>query len=219
MRKNKKMIALFSAVLLAFQALPISADATHYETISAFSLPDWIPTSFAETLKFQNTYGDTHVEDDIICLIKRKSKTDKYGHSINDEDYCYWYDTKINDDLVSELPVSEAVVFDVDENPVAYQVNEAFDVYTETFSFEMPSEDDTNYEQICEELGIPSNSRFTPYAYWNYEVVVVIPHQLGTYDVTFLQGDDTDRAYPSTSYSFEVAESVTGENPIVETDW
>ncbi|MEE5993225.1 MAG: dockerin type I repeat-containing protein [Oscillospiraceae bacterium] len=225
MRKNKKMIALFSAVLLVFQALPISADATHYETISAFSMPDWIPKSFSETMKFRNTYGYTHVEDDMICLVRTKSKTDKYGHSINDEDYCYWYDTKINDDLVSELPVSEAVVFDVDEKPVAVYQNKAFDVYTETFSFEMPLEDDPNYEQICEDLGIPAdykNNHFYESIIsdnYDYEVTLIVPHELGTYDVTFLKGDDTDRAYPSTSYSFEVAESVTGEDPIIETDW
>ena len=42
---------------------------------------------------------------------------------------------------------------------------------------------------------------------------------MGTYDVTFLKGDDTDRAYPSINYFFEFAESVTGEDPIIETDW
>ncbi len=202
MRKNKKMIALFSAVLLAFQALPISADATHYETISAFSMPDWIPKSFSETMKFENTYGNTHIEDDMICLIKKKDNSGKYH-----------YDTKINDSLVSELPIAEPVVFDIEEGATVYSVNEKFDVYTETFSFEMPSEDDPNYKQICEELGIPSDYRFTPYVNWDYEVVVLIPHELGTYDVTFLEGDDTDRAYPSINYSFEFAESIT------ETDW
>ena len=202
MRKNKKMIALFSAVLLAFQALPISADATHYETISAFSMPDWIPKSFSETMKFENTYGNTHIEDDMICLIKKKDNSGKYH-----------YDTKINDSLVSELPIAEPVVFDIEEGATVYSVNEKFDVYTETFSFEMPSEDDPNYKQICEELGIPSDYRFTPYVNWDYEVVVLIPHELGTYDVTFLKGDDTDRAYPSINYSFEFAESIT------ETDW
>ncbi|HAJ98058.1 MAG TPA: hypothetical protein DCO72_10025, partial [Ruminococcus sp.] len=169
MRKNKKMIALFSAVLLAFQALPISADATHYETISAFSMPDWIPKSFSETMKFENTYGNTHIEDDMICLIKKKDNSGKYH-----------YDTKINDSLVSELPIAEPVVFDIEEGATVYSVNEKFDVYTETFSFEMPSEDDPNYKQICEELGIPSDYRFTPYVNWDYEVVVLIPHELGT---------------------------------------
>ena len=223
MRKNKKMIALFSAVLLAFQALPISADATHYETISAFSMPDWIPKSFVETMKFRNTYGYTHIEDGMICLVYQIQ-----NRQIRLKNSNYWYDTKINDYFVSELPVSEAVVFDVEKSGLS-RSSEAFDVYTETFSFEEPSEDDPNYEQICEDLHIPTDYKtndsklyrieYSPQVDWDYEVTLIVPHKLGTYDVTFFYGDDTDKAYPSTSYSFEFAESVTGENPIVETDW
>ena len=33
------------------------------------ALPDWIPQSFDEAISFRNTYGATHIDNGLICIV------------------------------------------------------------------------------------------------------------------------------------------------------
>lgn len=62
---KKRMTALITAGLMLASAVPLtSAQAAAPET-----LPDWVPTSYAAAIDFQNTYGATHTQDGLICVV------------------------------------------------------------------------------------------------------------------------------------------------------
>ena len=50
-------------------------------------LPDWIPTDFDSATEFRNTYGATHIENGLICIVypervKKGSKQDTFGYRL-----------------------------------------------------------------------------------------------------------------------------------------
>lgn len=45
-------------------------------------LPDWVPTDFMSAMDFRNTYGSTHAEDRIICIVQRVSDGNRLDFDI-----------------------------------------------------------------------------------------------------------------------------------------
>ena len=83
---NAKLLKRRTAALIAAltAAVPLSGitpavripAAVHAaETDTASELPDWLPTDYASALEFRNTYGKTHVEDGIICIVFEQRST------------------------------------------------------------------------------------------------------------------------------------------------
>ncbi len=54
---------------------------TYDEPVEA-SFLDWIPKNFSEAMEFHNTYGKNHVEDGLICCV-RKEQLDKDDYAID----------------------------------------------------------------------------------------------------------------------------------------
>ncbi|MBR6717437.1 MAG: dockerin type I repeat-containing protein [Oscillospiraceae bacterium] len=46
------------------------------EKEDAEKLPDWVPRTASDACRFRNTYGSTHVEDDLICIVTRHDSSD-----------------------------------------------------------------------------------------------------------------------------------------------
>ena len=78
--KLKRMVAAFLAAATAF--IPLSADSiptllsqTVYAEAHGMgaALPDWIPCDFDSALSFRNTYGATHVQDGLICIVFKEN--------------------------------------------------------------------------------------------------------------------------------------------------
>ena len=66
-----RLIALMTAAMMLASAAvmpPVQAGAAEDSILGA--LPDWVPTDFADAMQFYNTYGKTHAEGDIICLVR-----------------------------------------------------------------------------------------------------------------------------------------------------
>lgn len=93
---NKKLLAMMSAMVMCFSAVPLQS--VHAETddnilnpycaetyvdvmpkipVDVQSvLPEWIPQTFTEALHFDNKYGKTHIEDGLICCVRKKYNYD-----------------------------------------------------------------------------------------------------------------------------------------------
>ena len=74
-----KLKRLTAALIAAMTAItPLSLNSTGFLTPSAVfaeqtgaaaALPDWIPDSFDSAVDFRNTYGATHIDDGLICIV------------------------------------------------------------------------------------------------------------------------------------------------------
>ena len=88
--KLKKLTAAFIAVAtaitpLSFNAPSSTAFADNSSTIAA--LPEWIPSDFDSASEFRNTYGATHIDNGLICIVcpdrARKGRSeDTYGFEL-----------------------------------------------------------------------------------------------------------------------------------------
>ena len=70
----------FAPALLA-AVIPLSAVITanvQLPTVcaeeAAIVLPEWVPTDFESALDFRNTYGTTHIEDGILCIVFKEDR-------------------------------------------------------------------------------------------------------------------------------------------------
>ncbi|MBR4628360.1 MAG: dockerin type I repeat-containing protein [Ruminococcus sp.] len=85
MNKLKKALALAAALTIAAMtgAGTVTANADDYDDPRLIDtvdkIPEWVPKDYSDAHRFVNTYGTTHVEDNLACmvLIQRKSD-DKY---------------------------------------------------------------------------------------------------------------------------------------------
>lgn len=111
---NKKLVAMMSAMVMCFSAMPICTAyaETDVDVMPEIPvdvqdvLPEWIPQNFTEALRFDNKYGKTHIEDGLICCVREKSK-----------DECLEYSTEYSDDSQFELLLNETYNFELPEKP------------------------------------------------------------------------------------------------------
>lgn len=69
MKKLRKLTAAVIALPLAFAAIPA---VTPVSAVVPTDMPEWIPTDFETAMKFANTYGATHIEDGLLCIVTRQ---------------------------------------------------------------------------------------------------------------------------------------------------
>ena len=88
-----KLTRLTAAVIAAATAItPLTFNASvpisYAEDTGAIAkLPDWIPSDFDSAVEFRNSYGATHIENGLICLVfpdrARKGRSaDTYGYEL-----------------------------------------------------------------------------------------------------------------------------------------
>ena len=74
-------ITPFSSNLPVFTPVTASAEDT-----AAAELPDWVPTDFDSAVNFRNSYGATHIDNGLICVVYPKRNTSRgeagYGYSM-----------------------------------------------------------------------------------------------------------------------------------------
>ena len=193
--KTRLIALLTTGMMLASAAVlpPIQTGAAEDPILG--TLPDWVPTDFADALQFYNNYGKTHVEDDFICLVRPAVQfmKDDYGVSLSGS--------------MSELfsPAGNVPQFYELEIPPK------------------PDKDDpdaqADYAALCEKLGIPSDD----YSFFEhfqdrrtqpaFEVGVYRVFQ--GYDLTIqwtqTEGDETK---VTETFSFENKDGTTVETDI-----
>ncbi|WP_294754355.1 dockerin type I repeat-containing protein [uncultured Ruminococcus sp.] len=86
----KKLAAAITAATTAI--IPFYADTLNVSTpMSVYaegtsdraSIPDWIPTDFDSAVEFRNTYGATHIDNGLICIVYPDSANrDNYGYEL-----------------------------------------------------------------------------------------------------------------------------------------
>lgn len=85
-----KLTRLTAAIIAAMTAItPLSVSSTPStvfaeDTGAVAALPDWIPSDFESAVEFRNTYGATHIDNGLICIVcpdrARKGRSeDTYG--------------------------------------------------------------------------------------------------------------------------------------------
>ena len=105
--KFKKFAAAVIAAATAI--IPLSSDISAALPSSAVyaaehatgaALPEWIPQSFESALDFRNTYGATHVQDGLICIVFRE----QYEKVPEGEPQgVLRYDIRTTEDMMNEL--------------------------------------------------------------------------------------------------------------------
>lgn len=79
---KKKLLAIVSAAVMCLSAIPIAGTAVSAEENGGDILPDWVPESFSEALEFENTYGATHIEDGVVCLLFSETTHESYSYEV-----------------------------------------------------------------------------------------------------------------------------------------
>lgn len=71
--KQKKLSAYFLAAVTVLAPLslqsPVFSPAYAADMQAAVTLPGWIPADLDSVLEFRNTYGATHIEDGLLCVV------------------------------------------------------------------------------------------------------------------------------------------------------
>ena len=55
-------------------ASPLLPTACAKEAAEVISLPEWVPTDYESALDFRNTYGTTHIEDGLLCIVFKEDR-------------------------------------------------------------------------------------------------------------------------------------------------
>lgn len=92
-----------------------------------FQLPDWVPKDFNEALIFQNTYGATHIEGNVVCIVKQVTKSEDYSFKNSLEH--------------------------TGENSRVRGSQEYYDFHAPVPPEDVHSEEYEEYERLCSELG------------------------------------------------------------------
>ena len=85
-RLTAALIAAMTAVTpLSFHSPAATVFAESTGAVSA--LPDWIPSDFESAVEFRNTYGATHVDNGLICIVcpdraRKGASEDTYGFEL-----------------------------------------------------------------------------------------------------------------------------------------
>ena len=70
--------AILSAAIIPFSSCNLIAlspsTAFAEEKVSETELPDWIPSSYESALEFRNTYGTTHIENGLLCIVFKEDR-------------------------------------------------------------------------------------------------------------------------------------------------
>ena len=81
MKRRFGAITAAAAMLTSFMCSYTASAA--YVIPGNLRLPDWVPQNFIDALKFQQEYGTTHIEDDVICIVQRKQHYQQAGWEDN----------------------------------------------------------------------------------------------------------------------------------------
>ena len=76
-RRNRLIRAYISAIIVSVccTAVPVRMPAVNAaDTPDTGQLPDWLPDSYGKALDFINTYGGTHLEDGLLCVVFCKNE-------------------------------------------------------------------------------------------------------------------------------------------------
>ncbi len=195
---KKRLIAFLTSGLMLTGAANIppamAADVPAEDPIFGV-LPDWVPQDFADAMLFYNEYGKSHVEDNIICLVRPmlQFKEDDYQFSIGGTM------TYIN------TPANSI--------PVIYELDIP----------EKPDKSDeaavAAYEEYCDKLGLDSYDYdfFEAYASCKtqYAFEVELFRVFEGYDLSVVWSEKTgDEQKVTETFRFENKNGVTAETDI-----
>lgn len=193
---NKKLVAMMSAMVMCFSAMPICTAyaETDVDVMPEIPvdvqdvLPEWIPQNFTEALDFDNTYGKTHIEDGLICCVRVKSKDERLEYS-----------TEYSDDSQFELLLNETYNFELPEKPDESD-EEAYQEYL-----------DFLYSNGISEFEVENN---LIYINFEYEVTVYSLKATESVEINWIEKHKNSGNTDITTLSFE--SSADGE--VTETD-
>ena len=100
-RRTRKFLTVAAAFIVSAFCTGIPAagrlPAVYAEDAQETALPDWIPDTYGKALHFIDTYGGTHIEDGLLCVVFHEAQ---YR---GDEGEVYQHDIITEGDAVQEL--------------------------------------------------------------------------------------------------------------------
>ncbi len=196
---NKRLLAMMSALVMSFSAMPIYNTYAETDNTAAddvqYAMPEWIPQNFTEAMHFDNEYGRTHIEDGLICCVRKKDN--RYADDA--PEYLTEYSGDDSMDLLT--------------------------LFNETYNFVMPEKPDESDTEAYQEYLDFLHENYIDESYieyfgdiqpdFEYEVTVYAMNPSSSVDINWImKNPQTHKIVDSETLSFESSEN--GE--ITETD-
>lgn len=96
--KFKKTAAFLASAVILFSsgitaAVPIPS-VYAAETVTEEKLPDWIPCDYESALNFRNTYGTTHIENGLLCIVFKEDRECERKSGTTDKPHYSFFTTE-----------------------------------------------------------------------------------------------------------------------------
>lgn len=197
---NKRLLVMMSALVMSFSAMPICSVYAETDNTVADDvqnvLPEWIPQNFTEALHFDNKYGRTHIEDGLICCVRKK-----YNRYVDAPEYLTEYSGESANECEPLVMFNETYNFVMPEKPDESDT-EAYQEYL-----------DFLHENYIEESYIEYFGDIQPD--FEYEVTVYAMNPSSSVDINWIRKNpQTHEIVEIETLSFESSEN--GE--VTETD-
>lgn len=190
--RKRKIAALSAAFAVCVTACPVFAGNVYAEEavsgsvtdIDVSKLPEWVPNDFYSSLCFVKEHGNTFVEDNLVCIVRKREGS-------------YNYKTDISPDFSKDVIFNETYSFEApDESDFQNR-----DLYEE-------------YIRYLGNFGIDESmaNEFLPDV--SFEVIVIAPSAQGSFDVSLVSMYESGEEAERKDLSFEVSENGVRETDI-----
>lgn len=136
MKKLRKLLAAVIALPLTLAAIPVIPPVS---AVDPPDIPEWIPTDFETALNFANTYGATHIEDGLLCIVKMRENNENLKFEVHLEGSSK--PAVIADTLLSYVPSID------DDSPDVPHYQPYYDLDVKVYDFEKAGT--FSFEQVC----------------------------------------------------------------------
>ena len=191
MTKNgKRLTAMLCAGMLAAAALPaVGAAALDPEPAA----PDWVPTTFEDTVDFLNTHGKTYVADGYFCFIMQNAAASDYE--------CAWHEVFApqNPDAANE---KSTVVFDQKIQFVAPEDPGEFRSDMTKEEAEQYQQQKRRYDQYQQTVQFVGEEAYRTLP--TYEVVTLFPPMVQGVSTIVVTGVPKENTEPESTPSDEI---------------
>lgn len=135
MKKLRKLLAAVIALPLTFAAIPVIPPVS---AVDPADIPEWVPTDFETAMKFANTYGATHIEDGLLCIVKMRENNENLKFEVHLEGSSK--PSVIADTLISYVP-------SIDASPDIPPYEPYYDLDVKVYEFGKAGT--FSFEQVC----------------------------------------------------------------------
>ncbi|MGN0631078.1 MAG: hypothetical protein ACI4JN_07105, partial [Ruminococcus sp.] len=191
--RKRKIAALSAAFAVCVTACPVFAGSVCAEEavsgsvtdIDVSKLPEWVPMDFYSSLSFIKEHGNTFVEDNLVCIVRKREGS-------------YNYKTDISSDYLNDVVFNETYSFEApDESD--FENREFYEEYIRCLE---------------KNFGIDESMANEFLSDVSFEVIVIAPSCAGSFDVGLVRLYENGEEAARKDLSFEITENGVTETDV-----